>query len=265
MNKKMFVFFVVLGAASLPGVEPCKITVEPKASGKELAKKKDIQLNHAQCYAHELANVTSEYLKALEVQVSGQQDMYDQLAKHYDSSQRTIASLGLDVDRDNAIESWIGRLSNQSMNVASVMDEMTKMASGEFQATRAQHERDLDGTAEYLKALNNLEVDTKKVAGLSSLFNDLAQPPDLKSWLSDLGAFGEGVQTQMKQAGCALAKSRLGFFTGESTRLAGLMAKPGVSADQKAVYSTQKDAADKQVKALQDAAGKCAAATQSTN
>ena len=252
MNKTLLVVLIALGASPLIGTEPCKIT-----SGD-----KQIKLNTAQCYAHQLAKLTAGYLDALEAQVSAQEGAYDRLAGLYSSAERINVDLAMGDDRDNAVQVWIRHLTGGSMNVSSVLEDVARIAKNEFQTTRAQHEQDLDGKAAYLQTLNHLEVDTKKVASLSDLFVDLTHPPDLKSWVSDLGAYGQGVQTQMKQAGCALAKSRLQFFTSESARLAGMLAKSGLSQDQKSLYTDQKKADDDQLKAMQDETGKCPAPLQ---
>jgi hypothetical protein len=246
---KTLVTLLAIGIFPLAGAEPCKMV-----SGK-----KEKKLNTAQCYAHELAKLSSDYLAVLEVQVSAQQDVYDRLAGLYSSTQRANENLALEDDRDKVIQLWISHLADDTMRLSFVLDDVVRVATKEFQATRAQHEQDLDGKAAILGTLNNLEVDTKKIAGLADLFNDLAQPPDLKAWVSDLATYGQGVQSQIKLASCALASSRLGFFTSESTRLAGLLAKPGLGPDQSGVYAAQKQAADDQVTALQAEVGKCPA------
>ncbi len=244
----------------LPWLAPALICVLP-LSGAEACKmesgKKEIKLNTAQCYAHQLAKLTSDYLGALESQVSAQEDMYGRLAALYNSAQRENADLGLDIVRDSQVQLWINQLADGTQTVSSVLEDAARLANSQFTATRAEYEQEMDGKAAYLATLNNLEADTKKVAGLVSLFNDMAQSPDVKTWVADLATYGEGVHTDLQQAGCALAKSRLTFFDSDSTRLKASLAKPGLSPAERKLCTARKEEADKQVQALQQQASAC--------
>ncbi len=252
------------GAVPTATSAPCELDVLPpssSASNGEAAqhpKVKHVKLKLPQCYAHELAMLTSAYLSSLEKQVTGQQTMYSALAASYLSADRQATGLGLDVARDAQVQEWIDHLADGSLTPNAVIEDATRLATTEFAATKGEEQQALDGKSAYLATLADLSSDTASIASLVTLFDALATPNSVKTAMSDLATFGETTDAQMKSASCALATSRLTYFQAESSSIAVEASKAGISASQKTTYTTQKAVVDQQVTALQKQSTSCA-------
>lgn len=261
----LYISACAYGAAPTATSTPCELDLPRSTSTASTGnaaprpQTKHVKLKIPQCYAHELALLTSAYLSALENQVTSQQTMYSALATSYVSADREATGLGLDVTRDAQVQKWIGHLADGSLTPNEVIEDATRLATAEFAATKVEEERALDGKSAYLATLANLSSDTARIASLVSLFDALATPSTFKTTMGDLASFGETTAAQMKNASCALATSRLTYFQAESSSVAALTSKGGISESQKAMYTSQKTAVDQQITTLQKQAAACTA------
>jgi hypothetical protein len=255
----------VLASTADPSAEPCQIPLSTKnaasaPAGGGAAKEKTVKLKTPQCYAHQLGLLTLSYLTSLERQVTAQEKTYNALAAVSVSADHEDTGLGLDIARDTQIQVWISHLVDGATTPNGIVEDLGRLGKGELDATQSEEQQALDGKAAYLATLTSISADTSKVATLVTLFNDMATPNSLSTTLSDLTAYGQATQTQLAQASCALAKSRLSFLQAESSQLATSAAKAGISAAQKASYVSQKSAVDQEVTTSQKQANACTTA-----
>ncbi len=223
-------------------------------------------LKGSAAYASELAKLTGTYLKEVEKKIDAEEDAYQQASRLYASAHQQGIFESLAFDREGKAIRFAAQMEEGRLSVADFLfRELPAYADSDFRQTRVLFDQEIDTEQAFLRSLVDIQADSKKIAGLQSLFEDLSKKPSLTDWSKQLLTFGQELDRQTKASDCALSVSRLKFLEAESARLGGLVEQARVPGE-KARLEAEKKALDQNVtdvKGRRDASGLFNAATKS--